>query len=66
MHSGDELVRPAELVFADLDGVVVVPKEVEEEVFRLAHKKAGAENNTRRELLEGRTLQEVYNKYGAL
>lgn len=66
IHCGDVLVRPGELVFADFDGVVVVPREMEEEVFRLAHEKAGAENNTRRELLEGKTLQEVYDKYGAL
>ena len=66
VRCGDVLVRPGELVFADFDGVVAVPREVEEEVFRLAQKKAGAENNTRRELLEGRMLQEVYDKYGAL
>ena len=35
-------------------------------VFRLAHEKVGAENFTRKELLEGKTLQEVYRKYGAL
>lgn len=66
IHCGDVLVRPGELVFADFDGVVVVPADVEAEVFRRAQEKAGAENNTRRELLEGKTLQEVYDKYGAL
>lgn len=53
-------------LFADFDGVVVVPNEAEKDVFRLAHEKVGAENSTRRELLEGKSLQEVYNKYGAL
>lgn len=66
IHCGDVLVRPGELVFADFDGVVVVPNEAEKDVFRLAHEKVGAENSTRRELLEGKSLQEVYNKYGAL
>ena len=66
VRCGDVLVRPGELVFADFDGVVVVPREAEEEVLRLAQRKACAENNTRHELLEGKTLQEVYDKYGAL
>ena len=47
-------------------GIVVAPREAEKEVFRLAYEKVGAENSTRRELLEGKTLQEVYQKYGAL
>ena len=62
----DVLVHSGELVFADFDGIVVAPREAEKEVFRLAHEKVGAENSTRRELLEGKTLQEVYQKYGAL
>lgn len=66
VRCGDVTVRPGELVFADFDGIVVVPVEAEGEVFRLAREKAGLENHTRRELLEGKTLQEVYDKYGAL
>lgn len=66
VHCGDVLVHPGELVFADFDGIVVIPKEVEQKVFQLAHEKVGAENSTRKELLEGKTLQEVYQKYGAL
>lgn len=66
IRCGDVLVHSGELVFADFDGIVVAPREAEKEVFRLAHEKVGAENSTRRELLEGKTLQEVYQKYGAL
>ena len=63
---GDVLVNPGDLVFADFDGVVVIPQEAEKAVFTLAQEKVGAENLTRKELLEGKTLREVYNKYGAL
>ena len=59
IRCGDVLVHSGELVFADFDGIVVAPREAEKEVFRLAHEKVGAENSTRRELLEGKTLQEV-------
>ncbi len=63
---GEVLVHPGELVFADFDGVVVVPKDVEDEVLRLAEEKVVKENASRRELLQGRTLREVYQKYRVL
>jgi len=66
VRSGGVLVHPGELIFADFDGIVVVPKEAEAKVFELAKAKVSAENTTRRELLEGKTLSEVYAKYGVL
>jgi regulator of RNase E activity RraA len=63
---GEVLVNPGELVFADFDGVVVVPRAVEDEVLRLAHEKQGKENDSRRELLKGRSLRDVYNQYRVL
>lgn len=63
---GEVLVHPGELVFADFDGVVVVPKGVEDEVLRLAEEKAGKENASRRELLKGRSLRDVFNQYRVL
>ena len=66
VRCGDVLVNPGDLVYADFDGVVVVPKEVEAKVFELAREKANKENISRKELLEGKTLAEVYAKYGAL
>ena len=66
IQCGNVLVHPGELVFADYDGIVVIPKEVEQEVLTLAQEKANAETTTRDELLEGKTLREVYDKYGVL
>ncbi len=66
VRCGDVLVQPGELVFADFDGVVVVPRAVEEEVLRRAAEKVGKENESRRELLKGRTLRDVYNQYQVL
>ena len=63
---GEVLIHPGELVFADFDGVVVIPKIVENDVLRLAHEKAGKENSSRQELLTGKTLKEVYATYGVL
>ena len=66
IQCGNVLVHPGELVFADYDGIVVIPKKVEQEVLTLAQEKANAETTTRDELLEGKTLREVYDKYGVL
>ena len=63
---GDVVVNPHELVFADFDGIVVIPGEVEKDVLELAREKAGKESLTRRDLLAGKTLREVYDTYGVL
>ena len=63
---GEVIVNQCDLVFADFDGIVVIPQQAEKDVFKLAQEKVGAENLTRKELLEGKSLREVFNKYGAL
>ena len=63
---GDVVVRPGELVFADYDGIVVIPQAVEAEVLKLARQKVTAESKSRKDLLAGKSLRAVYNKYGVL
>ncbi len=63
---GGVLVAAGDLVVGDYDGVVVVPKKVEKQVLDLAFDKAAKENRTREELLEGKLLKQVYDKYGVL
>lgn len=59
-------VETGDLVFGDADGLVVVPKTVEEEVLRLAVEKLRGERDTLSELRAGKTLREVYDRYGIL
>jgi 4-hydroxy-4-methyl-2-oxoglutarate aldolase len=66
IRCGEVLVKPANLIFADFDGIVVVPNEVEEEALMKAREKAYKENLSRKELLEGKSLREVFLKYGVL
>ncbi len=63
---GDITVNPGEIVLGDYDGVVVIPKQIEKDVIQSCIEKIEGENNTRRELYEGKTLAEVYEKYGVL
>jgi regulator of RNase E activity RraA len=66
IECGGVEVKPGDLVFGDYDGIVVIPKAVEDEVLQRAFQKATSENQTRDELLQGRLLGEVYAKYGVL
>ncbi len=66
VRCGDVLVRPGDIIYADFDGIVVVPSEIGPDVFQRAGEKVNRENLSRRELLGGRSLREVYDKYKAL
>jgi regulator of RNase E activity RraA len=66
VRCGEVLVQPGDLVFADFDGVVVIPRKVEDEVLDLAAEKAQKESLSRQELLNGKTLREVFDKYHVL
>src|SRR5688572_8585260 len=66
VRCGDVLVQPGELVFADFDGVVVVPCALEDEALARAHEKVTKENHSRRDLLRGDTLRVVFDRHGVL
>lgn len=63
---GGVQVHPGDIIFADFDGVVVIPAEIFDRVVTLAFEKREKESHTKQELLEGKLLAEVYAKYGVL
>ncbi|WP_137043103.1 RraA family protein [Pseudolabrys sp. FHR47] len=66
MQCGGVKVRSGDIVFGDVDGVVVIPREIEDKVFEAAFRKVEGENRSRDELLQGKLLADVYKKYGIL
>jgi regulator of RNase E activity RraA len=66
VECGEVVVSPGDFVFADFDGVVVVPQAILKEVIDLASEKVRRENSSRAELLEGAYLRDVFAKYGIL
>ncbi|MAE62659.1 MAG: dimethylmenaquinone methyltransferase [Phycisphaeraceae bacterium] len=62
----DVRVQPGSIVIADIDGVVVVPKEVEEEAIRKAWNKVHDENRVRDEIAGGMKASEAWERYGIL
>jgi regulator of RNase E activity RraA len=59
-------VNRGDLIFADFDGIVVIPMGLELEVYEMAKEKVHNENLSRKELLQGLSLREVYDKYKSL
>ena len=63
---GDCVVRPGDIVFGDVDGVVVVPAELADQALPKALEKVTGENKVREELAKGRSVREVFDQYGIL
>jgi 4-hydroxy-4-methyl-2-oxoglutarate aldolase len=59
-------VLPGDLVYGDVDGVVVVPQEMAEEVITRAWEKVKGENTVREELRAGASVVKTFEKYGIL
>lgn len=59
-------ITPGDIIFGDRDGVLVVPKDVEMEAFRLALEKARGEKLVKKALEEGMSAREAFDKYGIM
>jgi regulator of RNase E activity RraA len=60
------LFHPGELVIADIDGIVVVPRAAEREAVRLAWQKVHAENEVRSAIKDGMKATEAYHRFRVL
>jgi len=63
---GPVRIVPGDLVFADIDGVVVIPQALAETALTRALEKVSGENRVRDELAKGRSVKEVFAEYGIL
>jgi regulator of RNase E activity RraA len=60
---GDVRVRPGDIVFGDFDGVVVIPKEVAEEVVKEAEDKVRRESEFRAAIRRGEDFRITVERY---
>ena len=63
---GQVQVAPGDVVVGDLDGVCVVPRALEEEVFRRALEKARGEKTVQQAIMGGMSAREAFDTYGIL
>ncbi|WP_336790306.1 RraA family protein [Paenibacillus sp. MMO-177] len=59
-------IEPGDYIFADIDGIVVVPRRMEEQVIQLAIEKVEGENKVRTALQEGMLCTEAFRTFGIL
>ena len=63
---GQVTIEPGDLVFADLDGVLIIPQSVEKEVLRKALEKASGEKTVRKAIENGMSSTAAFQKFGIL
>jgi len=63
---GGVQILPDDLIIGDLDGVVVVPRKVEQEVIAKAVEKATAEKVVRKAIEGGMSSTDAFHKFGIL
>jgi len=63
---GEVWIEPGDLVFADQDGVLIVPRALEREVIGKALEKVRGEKAVRREIENGMSSTAAFAKYGIL
>ncbi|PQJ72678.1 dimethylmenaquinone methyltransferase [Polaribacter butkevichii] len=59
-------INPGDIIYGDLDGVVIVPQEIQDEVFHKALEKARGEKLVLEALQKGMTTVEAFNKFGIM
>ncbi len=59
-------VKPGDLVFGDLDGVLVIPREAEAEAIRRALEKASTENKVRDAIQRGMSTVDAFRTFGVM
>ena len=59
-------IYPGDLIVADVDGVVIVPKAAIDEVIARVEEKNSGENLFRKAVREGMAPSEAFAKYGVL
>lgn len=63
---GETVVRPGDFVFGDVDGVVIVPRELTLDVLAKAEDVFEREKGMREELRRGVPVKAAYEKHGSL
>ena len=59
-------IRPGDIVFGDVDGVLVVPREAERDIFMGALEKARGEKLVQKAIEAGMSASEAFKKFGIM
>ena len=59
-------INPGDIIFGDIDGVAVIPKDIADEVFEISFETIKIEDQVRESLRQGATMEAVYAKHGTI
>ncbi|QDG75380.1 RraA family protein [Labrenzia sp. PHM005] len=63
---GGVVVNPGDFIVADLMGVTVIPLAKAEEIVKLAQEQADREEETRKWVAQGKTVEDLLNEFGRI
>jgi regulator of RNase E activity RraA len=63
---GGVVVNPGDFIVADLMGVVVISQDKAEEIVGLAQEQADREEETRKWVAKGKTVEDLLNEFGRI
>jgi regulator of RNase E activity RraA len=66
LEIGGVRIEPGDIVFGDIDGVCIVPRRAEQEVFTAALEKARGEKRVKTAIESGMSAVEAFKKFGIM
>lgn len=63
---GGVAIQSGDIIYGDVDGVVVIPRAIEQDTIRLSLEKVRTENQVKQALLQGMSTVEAYQTFGIL
>ena len=66
LQIGEVRVESGDIVFGDLDGVCIVPRAIEQEVFTRALEKARGEKRVKKAIEAGMSARAAFDKFGIM
>ncbi|CCN82039.1 putative Demethylmenaquinone methyltransferase [Vibrio nigripulchritudo SFn27] len=66
LRVGQVQIQPGDIIFGDCDGVLCIPKEIEDEVISKALEKVRGESEVRKALENGMSTVEAFERFGIM
>lgn len=63
---GEVTVEPGDIIFGDIDGVLVIPKAFENEIIEKAYEKVMGENKVADAIRAGMSTVEAFSTFGIM
>ncbi len=63
---GNLTINPGDIIFGDIDGVLVIPQEIENEVITKAYDKVCGEHTVAEAIRNGMSTQEAFKTFGIM